>query len=251
LVYRSFTIPGATPTWLNARAVQTLQLRPGAYLFRVGPTADFTFAVTPAGTVDYQVSFQAFLSGGGTSTLTIAGFPVTLDARRLSGAGIQLAGPPGQDWITYQRVRMVPATSYQVRQGCAPASFAFALGLDGKLSYDPNLDLGAGGFLHGNGTTTLEFLGYPLYVDARAAGGTGIAIWPIHEMPLNTSHEVFAHLLPAPDLALQINPGKPTRATFSISTNGTVNLNSAQAHQLRLDKINDLIKITVRTPLPT
>jgi hypothetical protein len=250
LVYRRFTVPGATLSWLDARTIQTLQLQPGTYGFQVGTKADFTFTVTPSGTVDYEARFTTFLAGKDTATLTVVGFPVTLDARRLSGSGVQLTGLPGQDWITYQHVRMVPASSYRVRQGCAAASFVFTVGLDGTFSYDPKLDFGAGGFLHGNGTTTLEFIGYPLYVDARAAGGTGIAIWPIHQMPLSTTHDVFAHLLPASDLALQISAGRPTRATFSITTNGTLILDDTQARYLQLNKINDLIKLTVLAPLP-
>jgi hypothetical protein len=44
--------------------------------------------------------------------------------------------------------------------------FLFRLGLDGHFSYDTAYDAANGGFLHGNGTSTLEFAGYEIRVDA-------------------------------------------------------------------------------------
>jgi len=59
-------------------------------LERSGYYADFTFTVTPKGTVDYDTAFNNFLSGRGAQTLTISGFEVTLDALCLSGSGVYL-----------------------------------------------------------------------------------------------------------------------------------------------------------------
>ena len=154
LVYRYFIIPGKTPDWVSSRTIQTLTLEPGTYNFQIGSGyyADFTFSVTPTGTVDYDASFDAFLSGRGNPTLTIAGFPVTLDARYLSGSGVLLVIPAtNEDWITYKTCRMVPASSYSVQQGSGVVtSFTFKLGLDGNFSYDPCYDISSGGFLAGN-----------------------------------------------------------------------------------------------------
>ena len=132
--------------------------------------------------MDYSTSFDSFLAGHGTNTLNINGLVVTLDARYLSGSGVLLVAPlTSADWISYKTVRMVPASYYSVRQGSGEvASFSFKLGIDGNWSYNTAAyDVTAGGFLSGNGTSTLTFFGYPLLVDARAAGGAGVTIQPI------------------------------------------------------------------------
>ncbi len=66
---------------------QSLQLQPGRYEFVVasGVPSDFTFDVTAAGLVEYDPSFDTFLSGRGSRTLVIKGFEINFDARYLSG----------------------------------------------------------------------------------------------------------------------------------------------------------------------
>jgi tetratricopeptide (TPR) repeat protein len=156
LVYQRFFIPGVTSTsGVDSRVVQTLQLAPGTYSFQFasGYYADFRFKVTQAGKVDYDPSYARFLSGTDTSTLTVSGFLVTLDASHLSGRGILLANMPYQDWITYKQVRMVPASYYGVQGPGGSGGFYFKLGLDGRFSYNSSLDADSGGFLKGNGTS--------------------------------------------------------------------------------------------------
>jgi hypothetical protein len=252
LVYRSFLIPGATLKFVDARTVPTLQLLPGTYAFQFasGYYADFRFRVTQAGKIDYDSRFAGLLAGTGKSTLTISGFSVTLDAKRLSGSGVLLAQMPmtNKDWITYKQVRMVPASYYSVQQGSGEVtSFSFKLGLDGRFSYSSSLDVGSGGFLNGNGTSTLDFLGYPLCVDARSAGGAGVTIEPIWGMPFSTTHVQLAYLLPAPYFALQFNPG---HAQFSLAPNGTFSFDSALSPYLRLENRGGLTVLTVLAPPP-
>src|SRR5438105_4830006 len=230
LVYRDFIIPGKTD-WISSRTIQTLALEPGGYQFQIGSGyfADFTFSVTSMGTVDYDPSFNAFLSGRGSPTLTIAGFPVTLDARYLSGAGVLLVIPgTNEDWITYKTCRMVPASYYSVQQGSGEVtSFAFKLGLDGTFSYDPSYDISSGGFLAGRGTSTLKFLGYPILVDARAAGGTGVTIDPIWGMASSPTSVLFANLLPAPFFAVGVTGTVSKGAPFSLDVHGNFSFDSS------------------------
>jgi hypothetical protein len=251
LVYHNFIIPGQTG-WISARSVQTLPLAPGRYNFQIasGYYADFSFQVTPAGTVDYDPAFNAFLGGRGSSTLTIAGFPVTLDARYLSGAGVLLV-VGGADWIAHRTVRMVPASHYSVQQGSGQvADFRFKIGLDGKFAYQPAHEYSAGGFLRGNGSSTLEFLGYPLLVDARAAGGAGLTIHPIWGMPFTTTAVQYANLLPAASFSLQVNSGVVTNARFSLNTSGVFSIAPSLAPYLALDTFNGLRRLRALGPLP-
>src|SRR5216684_1743866 len=123
---------------------------------------------------------------------------------------------------------MVPASYYSVQQGSGEVtSFDFKLGLDGTFSYDPSYDISCGGFLAGNGTSTLEFLGYPILVDARAAGGAGLTIQPIWGMPFTPTAVQFANLLPAQSFTLQVNSGERTKAVFSLEAGGRFSFDSS------------------------
>jgi hypothetical protein len=222
-------------------------LAPGQYSFQVasGYYADFTFSVTSTGTVDYAASFNGFLSGRGTSTLRIDGLVVTLDARYLSGSGVLLEAPhTNDDWISYKTVRMVPASYYSVQQGSGEvANFSFKLGIDGKWTYSGAFDVNSGGFLAGNGTSTLTFFGYPLLIDARAAGGTGVTVQPIWGMPFSTTSVEYACLLPAQSFALQVRSGVVSTATFSLSTTGAFAVSPSSTSLIALDKFNGLTRV--------
>jgi hypothetical protein len=260
LVYRDFVIPGKTG-WISSRQVQTLALEPGEYNFQIasGYFADFTFLVTSKGAVDYDPKFGAFLSGKGTSKLTIPGLVVTLDARYLSGSGVLLVIPAtNEDWITYKTCRMVPASSYSVQQGSGEVtSFSFKIeagppssdGIShGVFVYDEKL---YGGFVAGNGTSTLEFLGYPILVDARAAGGAGLTIQPIWGMPFAYTAVQFANLLPAPGFSLQVNSGVVTRAGFLLKPNGEFWFDPSLDPYLEFGTFHGLKLLKVKAPLPT
>jgi hypothetical protein len=252
LVYRSFTIPGQTD-WISARGVQSLTLAPGQYSFQVasGYFADFTFVVTPQGTIDYDPRFAPFLSGRGTSTLVIVGLPVTLDARYLSGSGVLLVVPStNEDWITFKQCRMVPASSYSVQQGSGEVtSFTFKLGLDGRFTYEAVHDVAHGGFLAGPGTSALEFLGYPLLVDARAAGGTGVTIQPISGMLFGPTSVEYAVLLPAANFNVQVRSGVVSAARFSLAADGTFTIDPSSTSLLGLDIFHGLRRLSVLRPV--
>ena len=253
LMYRYFVIPGVTSTWVDSRTVQTFNLAPGTYAFQVasGYYADFTFSVTATGTIDFSTTFNSFLSGRGTSTLSIDGLQVTLDARYLSGSGVLLVVPlTNADWISYATVRMVPASYYSVQQGSGEvANFSFKLGLDGHWSYTAAYDVGAGGFLAGNGTSTLTFLGYPVLIDARTAGGTGVTIEPIWGMPFSTTSVEYACLLPAASFALLVRSGVVSNASFALAQNGTFSIAPASTSLLGLDTFHGLRRISAIAPL--
>jgi hypothetical protein len=253
LLYRSFRIPGQTLDWISGQIVQTLHLPAGQYSFQVGSGyfADFTFSVTAQGAVDYDHTFDTFLDGRGSGTLVIAGFPVTLDARYLSGAGILLVIPAtADDFIAYKQCRMVPATGYSVQQGSGQvADFTFRLGLDGRFSYNVAYDVAHGGFLSGNGTSTLEFQGYPLLVDARASGGTGLTLQPVASMPFSLTSVQYAALLPAANYWLQVRSGVVSSARFGLAVDGSVGVDSSQASLLRVDSFHGLKRLTALGPL--
>ena len=251
LVYRYFIIPGVTTNWVDSRTVQSFNLAPGEYSFQIasGYYADFTFRVTSLGTIDFNVAYNGFLSGRNTSTLSIDGLSVTLDARYLSGSGVLLV-IPSTDWITHQTCRMVPASYYSVQQGSGVvANFSFQLGVDGHWAYKSPLEVANGGFLTGAGSSTLAFYGYPLLVDARAAGGTGVVVQTISGMPFSTTSVEYANLLPAQYFALQVRSGVVSAASFSLSQTGVFIIDSAATSLLSLDTFHGLRRLNVIAPL--
>jgi hypothetical protein len=228
-------------------------LEPGRYSFQIasGYYADFTFNVTPDGKVEYpqsldvnapsgQAGQKGFLAGRGTSTLKIVGMTVTLDARYLAGPGIVLVIAHG-DWMTYKTCRMVPASFYAVQQSPgAVADFHFKLGAD---------DLSRNGFPAGNGTSKLEFLGYPLLVDARAAGGAGVGIRPVGT-PMTPTGVQFANLLPASGFTLQIKSGPSAIPTFKLDAQGNFSFDSSSAQYFKIESFHGLTLLKVIAPLP-
>ena len=145
---------------------------------------------------------------------------------------------------------MVPASYYSVQQGSGlVANFIFRLGLDGRFGYEPAFDVSQGGFLAGNGSSTLEFQGYPLLIDARRSGGAGLTLVPIASMPFSPTSVAYASLLPAASYSLQVQSGVVSSAHFSVASDGTLGIDPAQASILRNDSFHGLRRLSVLGPL--
>lgn len=208
-------VPGVTPAsgGVDARTVATFQVLPGwyAHQFASGYYADYAFEVT----------------------------------RLLAGSGV-LPVIPQPSWIRYQQVRLVPAARYQVVQGSGPATFAFALDHDGRFRYAAPLDVANGGFLRGSGTSTIEFLGYPVCVDVRPLGSSvRFAITPVWGMPLSTSPIELVRLLPHTVLTLRTSTAGNTRLQFALAPDGTVHAVGDLSRYLRVERVGGLTVLTV------
>ncbi|MFB6838351.1 Ig-like domain-containing protein [Streptomyces sp. NPDC056361] len=126
--------------FLTRGTTHRLTLLPASgYLLQAGPgvTADLAYSVRPDGTVDYEESCEAFLSGRGTDTLVVGGFPVVLSAAR---ADSDLLGVTALDALP-QAPReltavLAPAAGYLVRTAHGLCS-AFGITRDGSFAIDP------------------------------------------------------------------------------------------------------------------
>lgn len=127
------------------------------------------------------------------------------------------------------------------------ASFTFKLLVNGTFWYDQSR---FGGYIAGFGTSTLQFFGYPILVDARAANGAGVTIVPIG-MPFSYTSVEYADLLPAQSFALLVNSGIVTKAVFSLNDNGGFSFDSSLDPYLSWQKFNGLTLLKVLGPLPT
>jgi len=96
----------------------------------------------------------------------------------------------------------------------------------------------------------LEFLGYPILIDAREAGGAGVTIQPIWwGMPFASTSVEFANLLPASRFDVKVISKKITSARFSLGVNGVFNFENALSSFLQLQKFHGLTLLKVLGPL--
>ncbi|MFI8521808.1 Ig-like domain repeat protein [Streptomyces sp. NPDC085481] len=147
-------------SFLSPSTVHRLTLLPAAgYVFHAAPgvAADFSYTVRADGTVDYDASCDRFLTGRGTGTLVVGGFPVALSA---AGADSDLVGLAALDGTPRAPRRLTavlaPAVRYQPRTAHGVCS-GFGVARDGALTIAP------GG--------TRPYAGAPKGAPAAEAGG--------------------------------------------------------------------------------
>jgi hypothetical protein len=134
--------------WLTVGTVRTLNLLPGPHYVQAPTGGAVRFQVTDAGRV--AVDESRWVSGSGTSTLTVHGVAVTIDATATTHTGIRVAGVPGwKDPHHVQTVRLLPGNH---RIGTLDGrTYDFVVTDNGLIDYDPSLDT----VLLGRNTTTL------------------------------------------------------------------------------------------------
>lgn len=165
----SFQVTSVTGAF-SASSVQSFSLDPGVYtLFYISgasPLAHVEFEITAVGTVDYDTSLEGILLGQNTSTLTVIGLPVTIDATSIDYQVVHLNQFGGHAIGSPLTFRLLPgAQSYFFVTGAPGApSFVFTLDADGTIDYNAALD----DFVTGRGSSTLTCLGVPVNVDATS-----------------------------------------------------------------------------------
>ncbi|MFO0699252.1 MAG: RHS repeat-associated core domain-containing protein [Nitrospira sp.] len=210
--------------WLPNDVPQVLHLLPGPYEFQQEPglVPAAAFTVRPDGTIDYAATSDGFLSGRGTSTYTLHGLPITLDARAL--ANHKFAIGHLTHWLpndTAHLLHLLPgAYEFQQDTGLVPTA-AFEVRPDGTIDYATTSD----GFLSGRGTDTFTLLGYVLLFDVSEYHGVSISLDPLG-VALDTSATRIHtfRLLPETDLSLTIRSDSPKTVLFALERNGTITL---------------------------
>lgn len=169
LTHTQFFIPELGFEYLEGAQGTIVPLEPGEYTFQIPQflalVANFKFQVTADGLIDYSPSNDAFLSGRSTTTLTVRGFTITLDARSLS-QDLLLNG--FKDVILSRTqihsLALIPGTGYSFRAAPdAIANFSFNVEAKGQVAIAPEYT----GFAKTDGTT-LTLYGYPITIDGRA-----------------------------------------------------------------------------------
>jgi len=240
--------------WTATTQAYTVALSPGAYIFQVGSgsTDTFAFTVTSTGKIAYDPSYAAFLSGEGTSKLVILGYKVTFDARYITGQVYFEELYDGSSMaLTLATLTMVPMGDYTVGNQTVCA-FSFGIDVNGKFTYSESYDISQNGFLQGKGTSTLAFLGYPLLIDARNAGGTGVILQPVSfGVPSAMSGVEYVSLLPfdvsplGPGYALQFGNVPVSTTGFDLDLTGGLKLHGELPYTLAVDSFHGLKRLSV------
>ncbi len=222
LTYPTFLIPGQTD-FLDGSTSPTVTLPAGTYAFQQasGYFADFQFEVTAAGTLDYDQSFDPFLTGRGTSTLTVSGFTITLDATALSHGLLAVIAANG-DFLAPDRVHtlvLVPASFYGFQPGSGiVANFNFKVDLNGNVVVNPEFS----GFAEAT-NNLLTIRGYGVQFDGRRLthGLLPLAAIPNNDfLPSATVNSLT--LIPAEGYGFQPGSGIVADMSFSVGLDGLV-----------------------------
>jgi hypothetical protein len=163
------TFPAADGT-----SMRSFVLEEGSYVVQPGSglVMSCPLSVAPGGSWDYAPDCNGFVSGRGTDTLMILGYPVGVDAAPLSITRFIVAnlfGAAPVDADVVQPMRLVPAEGYSFLSGSGlVCACSWDVDRDGRVQYASAYD----GFLAGRGTDMIRFAGYTVSIDATALSAT-------------------------------------------------------------------------------
>jgi hypothetical protein len=212
--------------WMGVGAISTFDFSPGVYSFTDSAGANLpSFEVASSGAVSYAIELDGVVyTGSGTSTLSILGFPIVVDASSLS-VGVWVLGA-STGWIIDPVTHYLPAMTtnpynFRISHGGGAWDVAsFYIDQDGTTLYDASID---GILLNGLGTSTIEVLGFPILVDASSLS---VGVW-IGGSVSGWVTESYTYILPAlapVPYAFSISNGAGlwTNAGFNVELDGTV-----------------------------
>jgi hypothetical protein len=230
LTHTRFLIPGQTPSFLDGSTTPrpTVSLAPGTYNFQQssGFFADFNFRVRDDGNVDYEADFDDFLSGRGSTTLTVQGFPVRLDFTALDHDLLpMIAGAGFLSHTSTHEIRLVPASSYGFHPGSGiVATLRFQVDTNGGVVLPPEF----GSFATASGNS-LTITGHTVRIDGRALDHDLLPIslggYTRGFLPRATVNEI--RIIPAAGYRFQPGSGIVSAFSFTLRDDGTVQVEPA------------------------
>jgi DNA-directed RNA polymerase specialized sigma24 family protein len=121
------------------RPAYTLRLLPGPHHVQTPQLNTVRFQVTADGRIEFDASYDRWAGGRGTSTLTVHGVAITIDATATTHTSIQVSGVAGwKNPRQEQTVRLMPGKHQVV--ALDGRKYEFVVKDNGLLDYDPSLD---------------------------------------------------------------------------------------------------------------
>ena len=216
-----------------------LELDPGTYDLQFN-TKGFpndpvvTFTVESDGVIDFDASLDGFVSGRGTSTLVLNGFPVTVDGTSLSYRFLNMFWIPGISVLNDFEIplQLLPGT-HQLFINTAANSFPenpvifFSVNVQGEIDFDMSLD----GFVSGRGTDTLVLNGFPVTIDGTDLSYRFLNMFWLPGTSIPNDFALHLQLLPA-EHRFFINAGANTFLEnpvffFSVSELGLIDFDTS------------------------
>jgi hypothetical protein len=187
-------------------------------------TPDFLFGVDLQGKLKIAPRFGSFAKGTGSASLTLTGYPVTLDLTIGAASWAEpnvyvLRGTP-QSATSGETLNLLPlaGSTYHLLTGNNEVStFGWNFDAAGNLAFSSSFD----GYAYGRGSGELFLSAPEVVVDARARGtGTFQIVSLFGSTPLNRA--VAQSLLLLPTVAGYQYSDAGESFTFVIKENGTV-----------------------------
>jgi hypothetical protein len=230
LSHKGLLIRGsAYPKPLDTTQARQVSLLPGTYTLEVyaGLASVATFTVNADGTITYDSSLEGVLSGNNSKTLKVNGRTITVDARRLSEAQLQLLAyhfnlgnevdnlPFNTNALQTFTLLPVPTFGYQFDVGSLPANFSFNIDIAGNVHIPPS----DANLASGEGTPTLTIGG--AHVSVTVPTGLG-AVTVADTITLTEGQQTDLYLLPySGGSPIDLKIGNQT-TTFNLDTAGRV-----------------------------
>jgi hypothetical protein len=228
-----YPIIAGNSSFLMPNTVHTLVLVPASfYNFQPGSgfIANFFFGVDLNGNVVVDSKFSGFAEGTGTNRLTIRGYVIQFDGRRLTHRLLPLIARPNNDFLpptSINSLTLIPADGYGFQPGSGiVADMFFSVGLDGLVDYPISCD----GFLQGRGSAVLTLLGYPVLIDATQADSDLVGLVDIGQNA-QAPRFLLGVLLPCNSYRLQTRNGVFSK-NFVLERNGRVTVDAAVAGRM-------------------
>ena len=168
----TFTVSFSSP-FINAPTdtVATFDMEPREYRFNshADTRTSFAFTVTASGTVEFDPSHAGYVSGAGTSTLTVTGLQINIDPTLLATTNWNLGGNSliGGSTAGLINLQLLPGTYPFSAPASSLATFLWEVKADRTVDFAPALD----GYVQGRGSDTLVVIGRRVYIDARSLDG--------------------------------------------------------------------------------
>jgi hypothetical protein len=198
----------------------SITVLPGPDLFAQAYTNNSVqFNVLANGTVTYDPSLEGVLTGTGTSTLTIHGVTVTVDATALQAdvPYLRLNGvSPSESTSAPFPITVLPGPN-SLAQAFTNDAVLFNVGNDGTITWGPSLN----GVLTSNGPNSLTIHGVAVTVDATALQSA------VPSLTLNTASAIeptnapfTITVLPGPNTLAEY--GSNNYVQFTVNPDGTI-----------------------------
>jgi hypothetical protein len=173
------------------------------------------FSLDDSGDISYASSLDTVLSGQGSTTLTVNGAAVTINALALSDPELLFNNYTEQVSTALFTVYLLPGTA-TLSELLQPSdtTVTFSVAADGTVSYDPSLD----SVFSGQGTGTLTVNGVTITVNARALA-PAVPVLIVDTYRSETTAMPFP-LTVLPGTQTISEPG--TAANFIVALDGTV-----------------------------